>query len=656
MRPKKLCLLLTILFTVTTVSAALAVPTRLAQQGRLLDGDGAPLTGTHALIFAIYDAAADGNEVWREERSVDFEEGYYAVVLGALVPVDDLLFSGGAVWLELTVDGSVLSPRQEIVSVPWALRATSAEHVDGGVVEAAEISVGGVPVIDSTGAWVGPTPSVDWTELTGVPADIADGDQDTDTDTLAGLACAEAEVPKWDATSGLWICGTDVDTVDPNTDTLADLGLSCLAGQIARYSSSSGLWLCDAETLTTTLPWSAITGVPGDIADGDQDTVVTALPWSAITGIPGDIADGDADTQLTAQQVEDFVTDGPLDLDAGTTIGGQGISTQASRLFGGTGADGALLVPAGTTTIDLNGAAYFVGNYTSIEISGTGQLVFGNPHDSGTVVILRSQGSVDITSTAVPAIDLRGVGAAPLQVYNPGNSWPRPSGTGVLGGPFSEFDFAPPEVRRDVRLAAGGSGADSQQRDGLAGQFVVVPGGRGGGGLSVEVAGALDFSGVIDASGMSGGIPTISNCGGGGGGGSAGRVVILYNTLVSNSGAIINEGGVGGVPLTSGCQTAGCSGCSVNYGCSGCVSTGGSGGRGFGGNGGGGGTHDYGAPYSSGVGPGSFACPDNLSPRMSGAGAGGAGGGGNGTSGNCASPGAGGPSGNNLVIQNTVFP
>ena len=53
MRPKKLCLLLTILFTVTTVTAALAMPTKLSQQGRLLDGDGDPLTGTHALIFCV---------------------------------------------------------------------------------------------------------------------------------------------------------------------------------------------------------------------------------------------------------------------------------------------------------------------------------------------------------------------------------------------------------------------------------------------------------------------------------------------------------------------------------------------------------------------------------------------------------------------------
>jgi hypothetical protein len=298
MRPKKLWLLLTILFTVTTVSAALAVPTKLSQQGRLLDGNSVAFTGTHALIFSIYDAETGGNEVWREERSVDFEEGYYAVVLGELVPVDDLLFSAGAVWLELTVDGSVLSPRQEIVSVPWALRATSAEHVDGGVVEAAEISVGGVPVIDSTGTWIGPTPDVDWSELTGVPGDIADGDQDGDI--LANLNCSNGQVAKWDGSA--WLCADDVDTTNPNTDTLA--AMSCLNGQIARYSTANtNQWVCDEETVTSSLSWNAITDIPADIADGDQDS------------------------QLTEQQVEGFITNAALDLDPGTTVGGAPLAT-----------------------------------------------------------------------------------------------------------------------------------------------------------------------------------------------------------------------------------------------------------------------------------------------------------------------------------------
>ena len=170
--------LLVALLSLAMAGSAWAVPTRLSQQGRLLDVGGGPFAGTHTLIFSLYDSETGGNEVWREERSVDFEDGYYSVVLGEVEPVDDLLFAAGAVWLELTVAGVVLSPRQEVVSVPWALRATSAEHVDGGVVDASELSVGGVPVIDSTGTWIGPTPDVDstttatraiWTSATAPP-------------------------------------------------------------------------------------------------------------------------------------------------------------------------------------------------------------------------------------------------------------------------------------------------------------------------------------------------------------------------------------------------------------------------------------------------------------------------------------------------------
>jgi len=217
---------------VAVASPAWAVPAKFNQQGRLLDTSGQPLTGTHALVFALYDASTGGVQQWSEYHSTDFDSGYYTVTLGDVTPLDDALFSGAPLWLEIAVDGVTLEPRQEVAAVPWALRAISAERVDGGVVDAASISIGGTPVVDSTGSWVGPTPSVDWTELSGVPADIADGDQDTDS--LASLLCAEGQVAKW--TAGAWACADDVDTV------------------------------------TTSLPWASLTSIPPDIADGDQDT------------------------------------------------------------------------------------------------------------------------------------------------------------------------------------------------------------------------------------------------------------------------------------------------------------------------------------------------------------------------------------------------
>ena len=165
---------------------AYAVPTKFAQQGRLLDGSGAPLDGSHALRFSLYDAAVEGDVVWSEEHYVSLDNGYYSVELGNQEPLDDLLFDDGPLWLELILNQAPLSPRQSLVAVPYAFRATAAEHLEGGSVDALEISVGSNVVIDTAGNWVGPPVSVSWHNLTDIPSDLADGDQDTISPGPAG--------------------------------------------------------------------------------------------------------------------------------------------------------------------------------------------------------------------------------------------------------------------------------------------------------------------------------------------------------------------------------------------------------------------------------------------------------------------------------------
>ena len=49
--------------------------------------------------------------------------------------------------------------------------ATVAEEVSGGPVDASEIAVGGTPVVNEAGEWVGPAPTVSWSEITDMPAD-----------------------------------------------------------------------------------------------------------------------------------------------------------------------------------------------------------------------------------------------------------------------------------------------------------------------------------------------------------------------------------------------------------------------------------------------------------------------------------------------------
>ena len=324
-------------------SAAFGAPTRFVQQGELLDSAGAPLTGNPGLVFSLYDAATGGNEVWREERVVAVEGGTYSVILGTQVPLDDQLFAAGSLWMQLTVGGDILSPRQEIVSVPHALRSAVAERVEGGPVDTSELSIDGSLVIDDQGNWLGTPP--DWTDLTGIPSELGDGDGDM----LSALSCTEGQVAKWDESLGAWDCADDT-----NSDSLAFLALSCLDGQVPHYNLATDQWDCDddQDTQTTTLDWAAITGIPTDIADGDQDTQITTLDWAAITGIPTDIADVDQDTQtttldwaaitgipveigdgtdevLTEAQVENYITNGPLDLPTTVTVNGNTILTAA---------------------------------------------------------------------------------------------------------------------------------------------------------------------------------------------------------------------------------------------------------------------------------------------------------------------------------------
>ena len=219
----------TTLLCLSLALPAFATPAKLSQQGRLVDGNGEPLDGAHQITFRLYDEASDGSLLLSESRNLDLNDGYYATTLGDQTPLDEDIFAGSA-WLELTVDGAVLEPRHQVVSVPAAMRASVAEHVDGGVVDAAEIWVGGQQVIDDTGAWVGAGGANSWDDLSDVPPDLADGD----ADTLGSMSCATGQVARWDSVAGQWVCATDTATLG---------NMSCATGQLAIYDSVAGQWV-----------------------------------------------------------------------------------------------------------------------------------------------------------------------------------------------------------------------------------------------------------------------------------------------------------------------------------------------------------------------------------------------------------------------------
>ena len=150
----------------------------------------------------MYDAETSGNLIWQELIFVDFNNGYYTTQIGAnpTNPIDIAKLSTYPLFLEIEVDNTgPLTPRQELNATPYATLSAQAESIDGGPVNTTQISVGGALIIDQNGSWVGPTMSVSWSNVTGIPGDLLDGDDDT----LATLSCAPGEIVSWSGRLGI---------------------------------------------------------------------------------------------------------------------------------------------------------------------------------------------------------------------------------------------------------------------------------------------------------------------------------------------------------------------------------------------------------------------------------------------------------------------
>lgn len=302
-------------------------------------------------------------------------------------------------------------------------------------------------------------------------------------------------------------------------------------------------------------------------------------------------AGGNVNASTTSKGIVEEATS--AEVSARTAAGGSGArlfinpSTVSSLVpFGGDGTDGALSISSGTTTIDCANAAVVIKNYTSISITGTGALAFSNPNTNGTIIMLKSQGGITITSSATPAIDGRLMGGQAASdgyggpsTYTAGGSSTASSATagiaGVCGLPISG------RLGKTIALALGGGGGNGAATNGggnpkpggagggagaaaggtagTAGSGTTATGagtpgvgGKGGGCIYMEGLGALNITGTIDVSGQNGTNASGSDNATGGGGGGGGMVAILYKTLTADSGTYTVTGGTAGTSTSTG--------------------------------------------------------------------------------------------------------
>ena len=344
------------------------VPEAMLFQGVLTDTDGEPLDGDHSMSFTIYGSAEGDDTVWTDTMSVTVTGGVFSVMLGGQGnPLDANVFTGETLWLGVSVDGGAeMQPRSSIGAVPYATRAAMADNVmtpeavqdiidEGGFLTDFEetdptvndlaktaLSCGEGHVVKFGGdGWycaedLDTQNSYDGTDFALSTQACPENENmvgidengmvvclpEIDTDTLAVMPCTGGQIPKWDETSGAWVCAEDMDTqntydgtsfalsnqacpegenmvgVDelgmprcvPEEDTLSALG--CVTGQVAKWDEDSAAWIC-ADDINTQNTYSG-----ADFATSNQNCDGT----TKVTGVDAAgnlICGADIDTQNT---------------------------------------------------------------------------------------------------------------------------------------------------------------------------------------------------------------------------------------------------------------------------------------------------------------------------------------------------------------------
>jgi hypothetical protein len=274
-----------------TSPAPADIPARINYQVMLTDDADTPLANeTLPVTFRLFDDPDAGTQLWDEAHSVETNGiGVATVVLGETDPLDALDFDQ-ALWLEVVVDGQVLTPRRQFLAVPYAIQAKNASELGGTAAGEylTEAESGASGTINA------PENPLDWTMLKSVPAGFADGVDDVggsgDGHSLDASDGDPANVVSVDASGNVSITmPTMIGTSFPTQSTTAAIkgwgGPSLqYAGQFEQHPSSPdrAALYARADTAAAIL---ANGGTPvGSKAWCLNPTAVTGVGWGNTNG------------------------------------------------------------------------------------------------------------------------------------------------------------------------------------------------------------------------------------------------------------------------------------------------------------------------------------------------------------------------------------
>ncbi len=142
--------LLAVLALTAAATSTAQIPEKMNYQVMLTDDADQPLANESVqLEFRIYNVDAGGGSLWNETHNVMTNSiGVVSVVLGTYSPIS--IAFDGPLWLQVAVDGQVLSPRRELTSAAYAL-GVDAEWGDGHSLDAADGAPTDVVYVDAEG-------------------------------------------------------------------------------------------------------------------------------------------------------------------------------------------------------------------------------------------------------------------------------------------------------------------------------------------------------------------------------------------------------------------------------------------------------------------------------------------------------------------------
>lgn len=277
MKPTLSCCPLLCVVLLGVVSAE-PLGTGITYQGVLTDA-GAPVNGSVDLRFQLYDQATGGTSLG------DSVVEDLAVVDGRVSVVIDfgIEWDGSARWLGVEVrDGASagaftpLPELQELLATPMGLYATSA---DTAVTADHATTASDAATLDGYNGDFYQA----FGNLTGVPAGIADGDDDT----AGSLSCAAGETPGWDGL--VWSCVPDSALSYLRTAVVGPVG-------DGSDPSANGASLLAAIGALLPLPSSAEESWLVEVEPGHYELGASPLnlpPWTVVRGA------GRASTRIT---------------------------------------------------------------------------------------------------------------------------------------------------------------------------------------------------------------------------------------------------------------------------------------------------------------------------------------------------------------------